>query len=98
MHPTYQNGDWLIFRATGSSGRLLNLLNKVVVVERESYPGILLVKRVTEIHELPSGTLEFWVEGDNKAESVDSRRWGAIGPSEIRGKILFRYKRERIKA
>jgi len=95
MQPTYQNGDWLIFGTARSPKRLMN---KVIVLERESYPGILLVKRVTQILERPSGHLEFWVEGDNKEESTDSRDWGAVGLSEIRGKIWFRYKRGRQRA
>jgi signal peptidase I len=94
MQPTYQNGDWLIFGTARSPKRLLN---KVIVLERESYPGILLVKRVTQILEHPAGHLELWVEGDNKKESTDSRDWGAVGLSEIRGKIWFRYKRGRQK-
>jgi signal peptidase I len=95
MQPTYQNGDWLIF---GTARFPKRLMNKVIVLERESYPGILLVKRVTQILERPSGHLEFWVEGDNKEESTDSRHWGAVGLSEIRGRIWLRYKRGRQKS
>ena len=90
MLPTYLAGDWLIFAPAGSSERLLG---KVVVVERESYPGILLIKRVTHIDLLPNGAYQFWVEGDNRDASTDSRHWGAISRSEIRGRIVLRYKR-----
>ena len=90
MLPTYLDGDWLIFAPAGSSERLLG---KVVGVERESYPGILLIKRVTHIDLLPNGAHQFWVEGDNRDASTDSRHWGAISRSEIRGRIVLRYKR-----
>ena len=90
MSPTYNHGDWLFFRTV----ELLNandsqpLIGKVVVIERESYPGILLIKRIIRIDD--SG---IWVEGDNKEASTDSRNWGVLSPSEIRGVVLLRYRK-----
>ena len=52
----------------------------VVVIERESYPGILLIKRVMRADE--NG---LWAEGDNKDASTDSRTWGLLAPREIVG-------------
>ena len=89
MSPTYNDGDWLLFRTVellNASG-LRPLIDKVVVIERESFPGVLLIKRVIRIDS--SG---IWVEGDNKEASTDSRNWGAITPPEIRGRVLLRYR------
>ncbi|MEI6219793.1 MAG: nickel-type superoxide dismutase maturation protease [Actinomycetes bacterium] len=90
MSPTYIDGDWLLFRRL--SGVEMNgaqrLVGKVVVIERESYPGILLIKRVMRADE--NG---LWVEGDNKDASTDSRTWGLLAPREIVGRVLIRYRR-----
>ena len=90
MSPTYNDGDWLVFRriALQDAKGLQALLGKVVVIERESCPGVLLIKRVVRIDD--SG---IWVEGDNKDASTDSRNWGALNSSEICGRVLLRYKR-----
>jgi signal peptidase I len=90
MLPTYREGDWLLVGAAGSVKRLVN---SVVVIERESYPGILYIKRVVRIDSFPKGAPKVWVEGDNKDQSTDSRQWGPITLGEIRGKVWVRYKR-----
>ena len=93
MSPTYNEGDWLLFRSMvpRTAKQLQNLVGKVVVIERESYPGMLLIKRVVRID--GSG---IWVEGDNKEASTDSRNWGALTPTEIRGVVLLRYRRAKL--
>jgi nickel-type superoxide dismutase maturation protease len=89
MSPTFNDGDWLLFnQVTVDANRLQGLVGKVVVIERESYPGIHLIKRVTK-----SDAGGIWVEGDNKESSSDSRQWGALTPTEIVGVVLLRYKR-----
>ncbi len=88
MSPTYNDGDWLLFRRLRAVSAAQRLVGKVVVIERESYPGILLIKRVMRADE--NG---LWVEGDNKDASTDSRTWGVITPQEVVGLVALRYKR-----
>ena len=88
MSPTYNDGDWLLFRRLRAVSAAQLLVGKVVVIERESYPGILLIKRVMRADE--NG---LWVEGDNKDASTDSRTWGVITPQEVVGLVALRYKR-----
>jgi len=90
MSPTYNDGDWLLFRPLSEVkvNSLRRLVGKVVVIERESYPGILLIKRLLRADE--SG---LWVEGDNEDASTDSRAWGLLAPREIVGLVLIRYRR-----
>ena len=88
MSPTYNDGDWLLFRRLRAVSAAQRVVGKVVVIERESYPGILLIKRVMRADE--NG---LWVEGDNKDASTDSRTWGVITPQEVVGLVALRYKR-----
>ena len=90
MSPTYNDGDWLLLKSIVrvDAKRAPGFIGKVVLVERESYPGILLIKRVKRV----DGN-QIWVEGDNSDASTDSRQWGAITPEEIVGMVLARYKR-----
>ena len=90
MLPTYNDGDWLVFRRVSAQtdSAIAKLQGRVLVIERESYPGIYYIKRCTQIIEN-----RLWVAGDNSAASTDSREWGSLAPAEIKGVVLFRYKR-----
>lgn len=89
MSPTYNDGDWLLFKQMEvKANDLHRVVGKVVVIERESYPGIHYIKRVTRVDDAG-----IWVEGDNTNASTDSRRWGALTPTEVVGVVLLRYKR-----
>lgn len=94
MAPNYNDGDWLLFRLlpakSKSSSSANSLVGKVVLLQRDSQAGkdFLQVKRVTQITDLG-----FWLEGDNKSASTDSRSWGAVDSSEVIGKLIFRYRR-----
>ena len=102
MSPNFNDGDWLLFRllpAKSKSGKLVGkLVGKVVLIQRQSQVGtdFLQVKRVIRVDESnESNETKFWVEGDNKANSTDSRSWGALDSSEVIGKLIFRYRRAR---
>jgi signal peptidase I len=96
MSPKYESGDWLLFRSVSfpitrkapKLHKLISLVGRVLVIERDEMPGILQIKRAIRVEESA-----LWVEGDNKAASTDSRNWGVVQPHEIRGVVLLRYKR-----
>ena len=103
MSPTYNDGDWLLFRLFPAKARVGkvkarvgNLIGKVVLIQRQSQVGtdFLQVKRVTQIsNNTNKRKEEFWVEGDNKSASTDSRSWGALDSTQVIGKLIFRYRR-----
>jgi signal peptidase I len=103
MSPTYNDGDWLLFRLFPAKARVGkvkarvgNLIGKVVLIQRQSDLGtdFLQVKRVTQIsNNTNKRKEEFWVEGDNKSASTDSRSWGALDSTQVVGKLIFRYRR-----
>jgi hypothetical protein len=91
MEPTLREDDWTIFRYYPggiSKVALAKSIGKVVLVRRTSEPGLLTVKRLTKV--LDTG---YWVEGDNKEASTDSRSYLTIAPEEIVGLFLLRYRR-----
>jgi len=81
MRPTLEPGDRLLVVRTGRVRR-----GDLVAVADPRYPGRLLVKRAEEVN---GG----WVElrGDNAAASTDSREFGAVPVSEVRGRAVRRY-------
>jgi signal peptidase I len=103
MAPNYNDGDWLLFRLLPAKSKLgskaNSLAGKVVLIQRDSHAGkdFLQVKRVVQVTTDSNFAkkIEFWVEGDNKNNSTDSRSWGAVDSSEVIGKLILRYRRAR---
>lgn len=81
MLPTYSSGDWLavLWGARPKVG-------SVVVAARAT--GTLVIKRA--VRRESEG---WWLEGDNPEASSDSRSLGPFGPEQIKGRVLFRYRR-----
>ena len=95
MEPTFRDGDWLLFlyfpqriRAVLAELLLRRSLGKVILLRRKADPTQLVVKRL--IREYDTG---YWVEGDNKEGSTDSRHYLTIEADEIVGLLLCRYRR-----
>ena len=94
MAPTFTRGDWLLVRYLRPSTAPRVKVGEVVLIERTDQPGPLLIKRLKDIRgDSPNRHYPtYWVEGDNKELSQDSRAWGALSGDEIVGKVLFRVK------
>jgi signal peptidase I len=93
MQPTYNPRDWLLIRYRGfAKNRLFLRLGDVVVIEREQQPGILYIKRVSEIQETSAGEESYFVRSDNDS-GTDSRTWGYLSNDEIVGKVITRIKK-----
>jgi signal peptidase I len=91
MSPTLVDGDWLMVSWAAEPAIPDLKVHKVYVIERAERPGVFVVKRLIAIG---SGERagKVWVEGDNEA-STDSRQWGWIVQTELRARVLFRYKK-----
>lgn len=60
--------------------------NTIVVNELEYLPGMILLPSQT----VTLGKDEYFVLGDNRRNSLDSRKWGSLNRDEIIGKVLIR--------
>ena len=57
----------------------------IIVLRRETY----IIKRIKKINLSVDGE-RFFVEGDNKSSSTDSRNFGWISKKEILGKVILK--------
>jgi nickel-type superoxide dismutase maturation protease len=92
MVPTLLPGDWALAAAGVRVSR-----GDVVVVEHPDRPGYEMVKRLIA---LPGdgvggdrllGRDEYWIEGDRRDASTDSRQFGPVRRDELRAKVLLIY-------
>jgi len=93
MQPTYNPRDWLLVHY-GIFGKKYPFLRPgdVVVIERETQPGIFYVKRIAEIALDKDGKKSYYVLSDNEA-GTDSRKWGFLSEAEIIGNVITRIKK-----
>jgi nickel-type superoxide dismutase maturation protease len=80
MAPTLRNGETHL-AVTGVRLRS----GHVVVIRHPERPGLLTVKRLVRRED--DG---WWVEGDNAAESTDSRQFGLVDPGLVVARVVMR--------
>ena len=95
MSPTLVEGDWLVVSWAAEPAIPKLEKQEVYVIERADRPGIYVIKRLMEIGGGENAS-KVWVEGDNVA-STDSRQWGWIDQTELRARVLFRFKKAKSK-
>lgn len=94
MFPTFKNNDYLIVDEISYRFREPER-GEVIVFRSPVEPNKYLIKRIVG---LPTETInglelkdgEYFVEGDNRGESFDSRFWGALPEENIKGRALIR--------
>jgi nickel-type superoxide dismutase maturation protease len=92
MSPTLLPGDWALAVKPGRIQR-----GDVVVIEHPNRPGFEMVKRVVGVPDdlAPDGRIlvddEWWVEGDNREASTDSRKFGSVTSDQVKAKVRLVY-------
>jgi nickel-type superoxide dismutase maturation protease len=92
MMPTLLPGDW----ALAVSARRVDR-GDVVVVEHPGRPGYEMVKRVTAVPGERAGERlleadEYWVEGDRRDASTDSRHFGPVRREHVKATVRLVYR------
>ena len=91
MLPTLFPDDWALVVTPRRY-----VVGDVVVVEHPGRPGYEMVKRVIggpgdTVGERVLGDAEWWVEGDRPDASTDSRHFGPVSTSELKGRLVLLY-------
>lgn len=86
MAPALEPGDWLIVERVSRGGRRARP-GDIVLARDPREPARTLVKRLVRIADGGGA----WLEGDNPAESTDSRHFGPVGLDEVFGRVRWRY-------
>lgn len=83
MSPFLKDGDLIII----SYVPLLFRKPKINDVVAISYNRKIIIKRIKQIHEN-----KYFLEGDNKKDSFDSRKFGYVLSKDIVGRLIFKLK------
>jgi signal peptidase I len=94
--PPFEKNKYYIKRIIGLPGETI-ILNedKIYIYNKENPNGFILKENYIPSHEyygnlkITLGKDEYFVLGDNREESYDSRRWGPLKRENIVGRVLF---------
>ncbi|MGB7338188.1 MAG: signal peptidase I [Phototrophicaceae bacterium] len=93
MYPVEEDGSNLVKRIIGLPNETILIHDGVLVINgtaiQEPYLNTLLASRRNGFWELDDN--EYFIVGDNRNTSYDSRNYGAVSGDLIMGKVLFRW-------
>lgn len=91
------NGKYLIKRVLGLPGERVVVQNGVTTIYNKENPQgfvadepFVLYKDINKNTDITLDEDHYFVMGDNRAQSYDSRYWGALDKENIKGQVLLR--------
>lgn len=90
MFPTLKNGQIVLEHKLKKSDLIYE---GDIVIANLPQKDYLVIKRVKGIIEV-NGIKYYWLEGDNKDHSVDSRMYGHVKEDYIRGRVIKVWKKQ----
>lgn len=86
MSPLLQPGNEILIDPNAYR-KSLPKLNDIVVTKHPLKPQITIVKRITAIDDRS----DYFLTGDNLADSTDSRHWGSVKSQDLLGKVTSHF-------
>jgi signal peptidase I len=90
-------GKYLIKRIIGLPGERIVVQNGVTTIYNTEHPEGLVIdesyvthRDLTKNVDTTLGDHQYFMMGDNRAQSYDSRLWGPLDEQNLRGQVLFR--------
>ena len=98
LRSPFEKDYYFIKRIVGLPGETVSVKNGLVKIFNQANPeGIVLDEVYLETDEMTDGDLEvkigqgeYFVMGDNRRYSYDSRRWGLLKESDLIGRVWLR--------
>lgn len=90
-------GKYLIKRLIGKPGERVSVVNGLTTIYNKENPQGFIIEEPFVTYKETSKDVDilldedhYFVMGDNRSQSYDSRDWGPLDASQIKGQVLFR--------
>lgn len=98
FHPPTDEKTYYIKRVIGLPNETIQLKDEHIFVHNQEYPdgfrlneaNYLIQNRITQEGKTTLNNDEYYVIGDNRDNSLDSRRFGPVKAGDIKGKVFLR--------